>query len=1324
MSFLKVINIQNPSAPNVAMTFSTVGNVGIGSASPAYTLDVAGTINAAVINTGIFNIGNISVPTANVGNLIVTNNASINSSNIYVNGNTPSLSTITGALVLTGGAGVSGNIYAGGNIVAASFQPTLASVPSAGLYLAASNTLALSTNNAERMRIISSGNVGINIASPGYRLEVNGNSGIQASFITNVGAGDAGIRIQGERQGSDGDVAFINLDNFNYSTPATYTMGRISSGMDGSTLAGAADGNLKFYTSLGGAITERMRINNYGNVLIGTTTRTLNQNATMVINSTFGGGLELVNNNSGGGNLSALSTGGLAFGTFTGAVGSEAVTERMRITSAGQVGIATTNPSQALTVNGAALLTNPGATNEYLYFDSTAWYVGRNVTTGDLWHNTASSQNQIFGVNSAEKMRMNSSGYLGINSTNPTAYLTIGSAVNSYSVGAINALITASALNTGGLVVGGSIGTAAPAGAGTYIYANTSTGYGGIQVKDFTTNYYSLVLQEQGGLVGIGVNNPSFTLDVQAATAVIRAQSTTGTNSVKLQAQNTGGTLQLGIDTSTGTTFFASTAYGRAIYSDGAYPLGFFTNAQERMRLTPGTAGAGASNLLIGTTTAPAGGNATVVISGAGTNGGGIELAGSGSGGGNIAGLTAGGLVFGSFTGAVGSEVYTETARINSSGQLGLGTPSPGSTLDVNGVISARTAFSTAGAASVSSLISNGSITGTTITGTSLIPTGAGTPSNGMFLPAANTVGFATQSNERMRLTAGTAAAGASNLLIGTTTTPQGGNATVVISGTGTNGGGIELVGGAAGGGNIYGINGSGLVFSGYTGAPGSEVSTERMRITATGNLLVATTTSYGTVTATSTINPANTAWLNASFTGSGAYGGGVSLLDSGAAGWSMYTTGTGTQLNFAQGLATAGTAITMRLLSGGNVLIGTISNTAINTGVVVVNSAYGGGVELVNNNNGGGNVSAISTGGLAFSTFTGAVGSEVVTERMRIDSNGYMGIGTPTPQVPLGVTRNSGIYTPDTLFDVAWFGNGTSGSGAGVHIVSATNGKSELGFSNSSTRNAGLLGYNMTSNYMYFLTSSTERMRITALGNVGINTSTVATGTMLAVAGGNIQAVSANSGFIFSDGTYQSTAATPGLIRAPQILTSGTSYTTPSNCNHIYVEVVGGGGGSAPGYCAGGGGGGGYSAKYFSVSPSTAYTYAIGAGGTAGGNGGTTSFTGPAAVTIQATGGSTSTGGTGTQNGNGLGGAGGIGSGGDLNVTGQGGSGGVAGMNGLYGNGGQGGSSVLGGGGYGNNSGAGIPGGVYGGGAGGCGYVTQTGAAGAQGVIRIWEFI
>jgi hypothetical protein len=52
--------------------------------------------------------------------------------------------------------------------------------------------------------------------------------------------------------------------------------------------------------------------------------------------------------------------------------------------------------------------------------------------------------------------------------------------------------------------------------------------------------------------------------------------------------------------------------------------------------------------------------------------------------------------------------------------RLGLGTNAPGSTLDVNGNASFRSAVSVAGAAAVASLTSNAGIVGTTITGTTI----------------------------------------------------------------------------------------------------------------------------------------------------------------------------------------------------------------------------------------------------------------------------------------------------------------------------------------------------------------------------------------------------------------------------------------------------------------------------------------------------------------------------------------------------------------------------------------------------------------------------
>ena len=203
-------------------------------------------------------------------------------------------------------------------------------------------------------------------------------------------------------------------------------------------------------------------------------------------------------------------------------------------------------------------------------------------------------------------------------------------------------------------------------------------------------------------------------------------------------------------------------------------------------------------------------------------------------------------------------------------------------------------------------------------------------------------------------------------------------------------------------------------------------------------------------------------------------------------------------------------------------------------------------------------------------------------------------------------------------------------------------------------------------------------------------------------------------------------------LLRAPQILTSGTSYTTPAGCNSIYVECVGGGGyggavtNNAPaGPRAGGGGGAAaYCAKLFSVSPSTAYSYAIGAGGIASTttNGTSTTFT-VSGTTITAgrglNGNSPS-----TQAGFGPPGGGGTATNGDINATGN--PGGMGSVDTNTGCGGPGGGSFFGGGGLpttaGNVGGNGVNGGG-GSGASSTGTSNINGGNGGAGIIRVWEY-
>ena len=69
--------------------------------------------------------------------------------------------------------------------------------------------------------------------------------------------------------------------------------------------------------------------------------------------------------------------------------------------------------------------------------------------------------------------------------------------------------VTSSALDNGGISVGGN-GTSEV----LYLYANTSTNYAGIQVKRPFIQVDHLILQEQGGSVGIGITNPADRLHV------------------------------------------------------------------------------------------------------------------------------------------------------------------------------------------------------------------------------------------------------------------------------------------------------------------------------------------------------------------------------------------------------------------------------------------------------------------------------------------------------------------------------------------------------------------------------------------------------------------------------------------------------------------------------------------------------------------------------------------------------------------------------------------------------------------------------------------
>ncbi len=124
-------------------------------------------------------------------------------------------------------------------------------------------------------------------------------------------------------------------------------------------------------------------------------------------------------------------------------------------------------------------------------------------------------------------------------------------------------------------------------------YANYVGASGNLVWYDLTAATTRMTITS-GGNVGIGTSSPNYPLHIyKTSNARLGIEGTT--NFAATQYLNSGGSFYIGIDDSAGANF-TGTAYGRFLYSSNAYPMSFFTDATERMRITSG------GNVLIGST--------------------------------------------------------------------------------------------------------------------------------------------------------------------------------------------------------------------------------------------------------------------------------------------------------------------------------------------------------------------------------------------------------------------------------------------------------------------------------------------------------------------------------------------------------------------------------------------------------------------------------------------------------------------------------------------------------------------------------------------------
>jgi hypothetical protein len=318
--------------------------------------------------------------------------------------------------------------------------------PNTGIYFPAADTIAFAEGGVESMRIDSAGNVYVGKTSlsgntVGHNFEAVGTANHVASGATPLllnRLASAGS-ILDFRQGSGNNVGNISVT----STATSYNTSTASGliGVDATTVA------------INTNSAERMRITSAGEVLVGGTTSLNASSGAMSLQAAGGGSFNLFRNDTSvvsgdffgainfWGNDTTSNTptahayiGATASGTHaagdnptdlvfaTTPDGSATVTERMRITSAGDVLVASANAG-ARTLSVYNSDTGAGSYSQF-YVQTNAGYLIQSIGStangalssiystgsGGMYQYTVGAYPLYFGTNSTERMRINSSG--------------------------------------------------------------------------------------------------------------------------------------------------------------------------------------------------------------------------------------------------------------------------------------------------------------------------------------------------------------------------------------------------------------------------------------------------------------------------------------------------------------------------------------------------------------------------------------------------------------------------------------------------------------------------------------------------------------------------------------------------------------------------------------------------------------------------------------------------------------------------------------------------------------------------------------------------
>jgi hypothetical protein len=394
-----------------------------------------GTIDGTVIGGSSAAAGTFTTATATTGNITTVNATTVDTTNIEVTTlkakdgtSAGSIADSTGVVTLASsvltttdinGGTVDGAVIGGssaaaitGTTITATGDVTIADkIIHAGdtntaIRFPAADTVTVETSGVERLRVDSSGNVGIGTSSPTGLLTI-GTSAPRLDFLETGGS----TGFDTTTLFRDGDIFGIQTRNAGTFVSNDY---RISTNASGALTHEWRIGN-----------TERMRINSAGNVGIGTSAPAAKLEVSGDIISVVNGTSSIAARSGDNTNYSQLrfrqtatesriESFAAGTGTFAPLTFHVNSAERMRITSAGNVGIGTSSPTQALQVSGAIVATGTAATYSadgiYLQnkgssvFDVSAWRTGANASI--LTFSTDSGSD----VAPVERMRINLNG--------------------------------------------------------------------------------------------------------------------------------------------------------------------------------------------------------------------------------------------------------------------------------------------------------------------------------------------------------------------------------------------------------------------------------------------------------------------------------------------------------------------------------------------------------------------------------------------------------------------------------------------------------------------------------------------------------------------------------------------------------------------------------------------------------------------------------------------------------------------------------------------------------------------------------------------------